>query len=401
MRYFILILTMFFSINSLYSQEKQLTKEQKVNDFIYAYKILKENYPFFGVCKRQNGIDWLEKKNEYLKWINNTFNDSSYISTLKEIFNELNDGHVNFNATRFGNEGYHAAYKKLSIANPKYNNWLQMFENPNTRIKYWSEILIKKEKPAISNHEEKKKHQTATSNYSDTIINNGQIAIMTILSFNIHHIGKDKDSITSFLNKIGDCKYLVIDIQENSGGAVKYWVENIIEKLIHDTILYKSYPVIKDGKTNRHFNPDFFAQASVLEKDASLSQIPSELLVDKYYIKTSIDTLVPNAPVNFSGEIFLLVSKKVFSSAEGLAQFCKTTGWATIAGEKTGGDGIGSDPAIILLPESGILMSYPSLVGLNHDGSLNSEAKTTPDIVLDGLTPQERLKQLITYLENR
>ena len=61
-----LIIALFFLLNQLYSQENQLTKQQKVNDFLYAYNILKDNYPFFGVCKRTNGFDWLSRKNEFI-----------------------------------------------------------------------------------------------------------------------------------------------------------------------------------------------------------------------------------------------------------------------------------------------------------------------------------------------
>lgn len=166
-------------------------------------------------------------------------------------------------------------------------------------------------------------------------------------------------------------------------------------------MIYTSYPVIKDGPINRHFYSEFFDEAKLLKKTKSLERIPDELIKEKFYVKTERDTISPNNQINFKGEIFLLVNEKVFSSSEGFAQFCKTTEWAVIAGERTGGDGIGSDPALIILPESGILMGFPSLVGLNHDGSLNSEEKTTPDIEIEAVSSQERLERLIKYLENR
>ena len=391
----LLIIALFFLINQLYCQEKQLTKQQKVDDFLYAYNILKDNYPFFGVCERTNGFDWLSRKNEYIDKVEHTKNDSAYIFTLKAIFGALNDGHVNFNATRYGNEGYHSTYKKIAAENTHYNKWLEIFENPNSRIDYWSAILKHSEKSKVTNSNIINRE---FSNYSDTLIQNGEIAIMEIQSFNYQRIEKDKEKIFSLFNKIENCKYLIIDIQENSGGSVKYWKENIVERLINDTVVYTSIPVIKDGPVNRTFYESFFAKALLLNKTEVLQKIPDELLSDAYYIKYEKDTISPRAPINFNGRIFLLVSKKVFSSAEGFAQFCKTTGWATVVGERTGGDGIGSDPALIILPESGILMSFPSLVGLNHNGSLNSEEKTIPDIVINGDNPQERLRMLIEHL---
>ncbi len=397
----LLIVIMIFIINLSYGQEKQLTKEQKVRDFLYAYDILEDNYPFFGVCKRENGIDWLAKKKEYVTKIEKTESDSAYISILKEIFSDLNDGHVNFNTTRFGNEGFYKAYKNAAIDNPHYNKWVEVFENPGSRIDYWSSILKKSEKTTKADKSDKNEISKSPPNYSDTLVNNGKIGIMTFLSFNTHLIDKEKVAIDSFFNQIENCKYLIINIQDNSGGATKYWKNNIVERLLSDTVVYTSYPVIKDGPINRHFYSEFFDEAKLLKKTESLERIPDELIKGKFYIKTENDTITPNNPINFKGEIFLLVNKKVFSSSEGFAQFCKTTGWATIAGERTGGDGIGSDPALIMLPESGILMGFPSLVGLNHDGSLNSEEKTTPDIELRGTNPQEQLEKMIKYLENK
>ena len=397
----LLIVIMIFIINFSYGQEKQLTKEQKVRDFLYAYDILEDNYPFFGVCKRENGIDWLAKKKEYVTKIEKTGSDSAYISILKEIFSDLNDGHVNFNTTRFGNEGFYKAYKNAAIDNPHYNKWVEVFENPGSRIDYWSNILKKSEKTTKADKADKNEISKSPPNYSDTLVNNGKIGIMTFLSFNTHLIDKEKVAIDSFFNQIENCKYLIINIQDNSGGATKYWKNNIVERLLSDTVVYTSYPVIKDGPINRHFYSEFFDEAKLLKKTDSLERIPDELIKEKFYIKTENDTITPNNPINFKGEIFLLVNKKVFSSSEGFAQFCKTTGWATIAGERTGGDGIGSDPALIMLPESGILMGFPSLVGLNHDGSLNSEEKTTPDIEFKGTNPQEQLEKMIKYLENK
>ena len=44
----------------------QLTQKEKLDDFEYMYTILKENYPFFEVNKRVNGLDWLSNKDEYI-----------------------------------------------------------------------------------------------------------------------------------------------------------------------------------------------------------------------------------------------------------------------------------------------------------------------------------------------
>ena len=390
---------MLFLINISYGQGQQLTKEQKIKDFNYVYNILKENYPFWGMHKRKHEIDWLAKKKEYIAKIEATNNDSEYIFSLKKIIGDLNDGHINFNATRFGNQGYYSLYKKAAKENPNYTKWVEMFENTNVKLEYWSDILedLENEKDSTS---PKKTIKKQVSNYTDTIVSNGTIAIMSILSFNYHLINKDKNEINDFLKQIKKTKCLIIDIQENSGGSHDYWINNIVARLIRDTIKNKSYPIIKEGNINRHFYQDFFAKAKLINETDSFPNIPTELKQENYYVDIWIDTIAPNNSINYNGEIYLLVSETVFSASEAFAQFCKTTSWATVAGERTGGDGIGSDPAIIMLPESGILMNFPSLVGLNHDGSLNSEEKTTPDIIIEAANSQQRLERLINYLND-
>ncbi len=384
--------------NSGLCQVKQLTPEQKEKDFEFIYEALKDNYSFFGALERNSGVDWPAQKDEYLSRIVKTVNDSAYIFALKSILDELQSGHVNFNPTLYANKGYLQAYKKISVEYPNYKKWVDAFENPKARAEYWAGYLANMD--GSTSTEKENMNIKPKPNYSDTIVNKNT-AIMTILSFNMHSIDKDKPKIAEFLKKINNCKYLIIDIQENSGGAAEYWRDCIVGRMISSPIIYTTYPIIKGGKINRYFYSDFFEGSEVLTKKNKFKKTPAELLDGTYFVKTEKDTINPNNPIGFSGQIFLLVSGKVFSSSEGFAQFCKTTKWATVTGTRTGGDGIGSDPAIIVLPESGILVCYPSLVGLNHDGSLNSEEKTVPDIYLKGKNSVERLENLLLYLNSK
>ncbi len=56
-------------------------------------------------------------------------------------------------------------------------------------------------------------------------------------------------------------------------------------------------------------------------------------------------TIEPDTDHRFEVErVWLLVSQKVYSSSEAFAVFSKTTGYATLVGERTGGDGLGITP---------------------------------------------------------
>lgn len=62
--------------------------------------------------------------------------------------------------------------------------------------------------------------------------------------------------------------------------------------------------------------------------------------------------------------------------------FCKNTGFATLVGTTTNGDGGIADPLLFALPNSGLVVRFSVFYGLNEDGSGNEANGTEPDIVI-------------------
>ena len=89
--------------------------------------------------------------------------------------------------------------------------------------------------------------------------------------------------------------------------------------------------------------------------------------------------------VHSDAKRWVLVDHVVYSSSEMFVCFCKSTGWATVAGKQTGGDGIGFSPVLRLLPDSGLLYEFNCAAGENPDGTMNIEG-TTPDVILESAT---------------
>ncbi|MDR1198190.1 MAG: hypothetical protein LBK94_04150 [Prevotellaceae bacterium] len=373
-------------------QRANLTQEQKRRDFEYLYQTLKQNYPYFGVGLRRTGIDWLAKHDEFVEKIQATNSDSAYIFALRDILRELGNGHADMSFVSYY-EDYTSLYKKIADEYPRYKKWVATLEDRKARPRYWQRLLNGNRQEAKSNTA-----QTVVSprvDYSDSLLVKEKTGIMSVTSFNLFNIEKDKPRIDSFLHKIRDYDHLIINIQNNGGGATRYWKENIVSRLIRDTVIYPQYTVIKDGSMNRHFYPAYVDSARVVAKEGTLQHIPVELLDGTFRLKVETDTIIPQNPVPFKGKIYLLVNSAVFSSAEGFAYFCKATNWATVAGVQTGGDGVGSDPVPFVLPESGIIVRYPALTGFNADGSLNFETCTIPDIIIESENSHERLNKLI------
>lgn len=72
-----LIFLVIYGVYKTKYNEKEITKtinvnltiDEKVEDFQYMYNILLENYPYFDLNKRVNNINWITKKDEFIREI--------------------------------------------------------------------------------------------------------------------------------------------------------------------------------------------------------------------------------------------------------------------------------------------------------------------------------------------
>ncbi|MGL5748911.1 MAG: S41 family peptidase, partial [Paraclostridium sp.] len=136
-----------------------------------------------------------------------------------------------------------------------------------------------------------------------------------------------------------------------------------------------------------------------------LEKAPKEVDTDFTEFHEQIIKVPTNYMSKFEGNIYLLVDKVVYSSSESFAIFCKDTGFATIIGERTGGDGGGIDPIMFDLENSGLLVKISSDMYLTDDGTCNEEFKTTPDYEVSDVTRTENFEddkciQKVLEIEN-
>lgn len=392
---FLLFLPMLMSAESEgVTALKPLTSDQKVIDFEYLYAVLRDNYPFFGVAERKYGVDWLAKHDEYVLRLKATADDAAYYRELNSILRELHDGHLDFSPT--------IKYSKfkpiLDGLGPDFEPWSRAMHRDSVRAVYWEQLLAKKD---VEHKPVKKKslpkQRGKKSYYADTLLCNGKIALMRLSSLPYEKISVDSLRIASFLSTISEADYLIIDIQGNSGGSELYWSRLVVSRLIPKPITYFSTQIVRGGEINREYCPEFFEEAELLTGEVC-SGLPDELYDGTFYLRKYPCEVAASDPIAFRGKIYLLVDRKVFSSAGGWADFCKQTGWATVVGETTGVQGIGRDPIVISLPESGLLLRYPYCNGINADGTFNGEVGVRPDIEIHGKDKNERLQNLIEYL---
>ena len=143
--------------------------------------------------------------------------------------------------------------------------------------------------------------------------------------------------------------------------------------------------VVAESGNNRPYIQEVFSPEE-LHPIADLPDLPKlerdGIQAATHFVEStlSVEPAAERAP--FHGRIWVLVGPAVYSASESFAVFCQETGFATLVGSPTGGDGIGAlDPVFLQLPNSGILVQFTMMFGLNGDGSSSEETGTTPDIL--------------------
>jgi hypothetical protein len=204
----------------------------------------------------------------------------------------------------------------------------------------------------------------------------------------------DSEAIRTFLDRARTLPALVMDIRGNGGGGDLFWMENLCGVLGSEPATVPFRIAWRSGRRAGEFvDSKMMANLAAfgLSRDelspmnpASCQQGPPELRSGAFGGLLEESFPVPPAGERaYRGKVFLLVDDDVFSSAEKFAVFCKASGWATLVGEVTGGDGIGFDPSSLALPRSGMYILYATVMGLNPDWSVNDEVHTRPDVLVE------------------
>lgn len=373
--------------------EAKLTTSEKLEDFKYLYEVLEENYPFFEVNKRLHNVDWLGNRDKYKRIIRNTKNDAEFYAALDKILNDLNNGHVNV----FDGRVYKMFYKSYYLyfannsTNPyKYLSQYDVFSSP--------EVMYRYKFNGTQEELENVEVLGGDTKLETKILIPGKVAYMKFQKMGHYYTSKeDRKRIKEFLKEVEDYEKIILDIRGNTGGYDTYW-EYIVSLLANKPLSYSYYSFFKDSHINTYkygtFRITGLRSINLLDKE-TLSKIPDEVKNDFDYFKRYTISINPWSEninsedyIDFKGKVYLLVDRNVFLSAERFAFFAKDSGFATLIGEPTGGDGPCEAIPFIYLPNSKFVIRFSRELGINSDGTINMEAKTTPHILVDP-TPNE------------
>ena len=134
--FFSIYICCFNKHNKTDGSTKQLTRKEKLEDFDYAYDILKNNFPYFPLESKKTNFDWLAHKKEYEKQVKNTKNDIEFYNAMTNIFYSVQNAH-----THIIPPSYLEDYKK----NEGNYTWLNVLDNSKVKARnnYWKKELNK------------------------------------------------------------------------------------------------------------------------------------------------------------------------------------------------------------------------------------------------------------------
>lgn len=240
-------------------------------------------------------------------------------------------------------------------------------------------------------------------NIYTTMLAGGQVAYIHINQMTpFEQSANYGTTLREFYAQIGDTRSLIIDIRGNGGGDDRFWMQQVVRPLATEPLTSHGAGALRTGEYVRKFMETNASYSQTIEglsgtgkvlqqselsgalTAAQFSNLPPEVLGPGFAgLWVNEMTLTPSGEYPYSGKVFLLIDFTVFSSAESLAQFCKSSGWATLVGEPTGGGDDASTPCMVTLPNSGIPVFMATGMGLNSDFTANEETYTAPDVLIE------------------
>jgi hypothetical protein len=392
-----------------------LTPRQYLQDFDVLYKEMTDNYPYFGVAQRKNNVNIEEQYKVYRKQIETCNNDDDFWKLVRSFVAEMKyTGHIQAWGYRYFSEleGLKTTIQEFPQYAEDLAPYIKKLDNPVSQKNYRAmENFYTKLQNSVDEHNshidksnvddaDDEKETETFDNVTTNILQDGKIAYVKIGMFDMDLFNKDKEILLPFYKSLSGYDHLIIDITDNPGGGMDYFNQLVAAPLSDRTYSVSTFLLAKGGENNKHFLR--IPEGLKAGKWKSISELPllsninHEDLAGLDYFMQENYTVKPSSKKSFQGRIWLLVSENNYSSSEYAAMFSKQSGFATLVGEKTGGDGIGVDPAYIILPNSGLVVQYSSIYGVTADGKNSEEYGTEPDYyVKNGETALEACIRLI------
>ncbi len=370
-----------YKIDPKYYSDKQSIYE---NDFDYAFDTLEKYYALFY---RNGTYNFLKNRDAYKKDLKNIKTDREFFDRMNKILSDLDDGHTNLLDSE---EAYHIK-ETFSLANDNCPNSVNI-----DLINYLFEIKISRFFDKIF---EKSLADTQNLKVQDINKDIAYLKIRAMIDPESDAFADDLDLLKNYLKKSKNKRALIIDIRGNGGGNASYTYDYLYPMIMgkkdfkdtHEYILFRTDEVFKYDaqypEIKRVIKKIKESDFKYMEENIPFLKKDKEMMADlrKNYTHIIFNPGYKNKgefkdDYKFDGNLYLLVDRDVYSSAQVAAHFFKDNNLGVVIGEKTGGDGIGTSPAMVKLPNTKYILRFSHELGLRETESLEETTYTIPDI---------------------
>lgn len=362
----------------------ELSNQQMLEDYDYFWEIVNNEIPFMAKALEEKGIDVEELNSSYRQRIISQPSLEEFCKTMFRLEDKTDYiAHLSiitwddFNKSNLDK----SIFDSRGIQTDKFDEVANYIDKKY--IKHIRQLPLKALQPS---REIEKISDTWWTSMVDE-----KTAYLNCGSFTKDIT--DSTKIERFYEKIKNYDNLIIDIRNNTGGYIDVWENYIVSPLTSKELHYENYSCYSLGNLTSAQYYDDKKFSSVSEEELNyLKTLPNynttiEMFDGVPYNIVKGEMTIKNEypQYQFAGNIYLLTNEITYSGADSFTNFCIDTGFATVIGKPTSGNGIYAvqhpqNDMYFQLPNSGFVFQYYPWMGVNSDGSSNAISGDIPNI---------------------
>ncbi len=392
------------------SEPLNLTTEQKLEDFDFFWNKIQEKVYCLEDILAEVGIDYEESIAEFREEMSKSQNDYEFYKILNDSAQMVRGNwHVKLVMP------YTALLEGITLS--KTIGQIKETDGDETdhRLKYWDVLLVQND----MNYRTNRRSNGESGEMPELKIIDEKTAMITLPTFYYSFQREEAgDLLIEYMKQVSDYENVIFDMKGNRGGINSFFYDNLIAPNIDEPLTYTIYPIFKMAEELLGANmvtptddiPGEFRLGYKGIKNypsEPISKLPEEEKGDfgnaDHFMRYDRTVFPRYDHKILDGKLWLLTYPENYSSAEEFAISCKKTGFATLVGKQTKGDGGAGIMSLRFdLPNSGLPGSVQCVWTLNEDGTSNMEEGTKPDIESpEGETPLETCLRVIGESEKQ
>ena len=376
-----------------------LTREQKLEDFDFFWNTIRDKVYCLEEDFAAAGIDYEAYIAGFREQAAQNENDYEFWRILEDSKQMCRGWHINLVSP------YSALIESLNDVGEINMIRKTTGDEQKRKLKYWDVLLSQNDYQYKSSRQK----MLMAEPMPELKIIDDQTAVITVPTFGYAtQMEKAGNLYIEYMKQVSDYENVIFDLKGNRGGISRFLYHNLIAPNIDEPLNSTNLRFFKMGKdiADTELIPateggpwtyQFGYRKDTIYASAPLSELPKELEIENsdygnadYFVRTDFSVLPRYDHKILKGNLWVLTYPENYSAAEEFVSLCKDTGFATLVGKQTKGDGGGGMALRFVLPNSGLIGSVQSLWTLNEDGTNNSIEGTKPDLESpEGETPLE------------